>query len=359
MEAVTLTPPSGPARADVDQAIARGLAYLHQHQYPNGEFCSYCSADAPMQGWCLPDSAVFPTALIAGSLLFLAEAPQADEMLTRATGFFQYQMHRGGLWHHFTELHRWRHLCPLDVDDTACISDILRSRGIACPRPSNLPLLLANRTPQGLFYSWFLLRPRWNTNLSHWRITLPELLRPIKSLLFWHNVEAHRNDVDGVVNANALYYLGDRPETQPVIDFLLRIIAEGQETDCDLWYRDAHIVYYFFSRNYFRGISRLEPARQPVIARILAAARPDGRLGDTVVDTALAVCTLLNWRVEPPELGPAIDFLLRAQQPNGEWPRWLVYYGGPKKLMGWGSEEMTTAFCLEALARYRALPLAQ
>ena len=37
----------------------------------------------------------------------------------------------------------------------------------------------------------------------------------------------------------------------------------------------------------------------------------------------------------------------------GHWPRWLLYYGGPKLLLGWGSEEMTTGFCLEALARYQ------
>jgi hypothetical protein len=114
-------------------------------------------------------------------------------------------------------------------------------------------------------------------------------------------------------------------------------------------------VYYFISRNYYRGITQLEPARQPVIDRILAAAKPDGRLGETIADTAWAVCTLLNWRATPPELEPAIAFLLRTQGTPGEWPRWLVYYGGPKRALGWGSEEITTAFCLEALARYRAL----
>jgi hypothetical protein len=33
---------------------------------------------------------------------------------------------------------------------------------------------------------------------------------------------------------------------------------------------------------------------------------------------------------------------------------YFVYYGGPKLLIGWGSEEMTTGYCLKALARYRA-----
>jgi hypothetical protein len=31
-----------------------------------------------------------------------------------------------------------------------------------------------------------------------------------------------------------------------------------------------------------------------------------------------------------------------------------MYYGGPKKYYGWGSEELTTGFCIEALGRYQA-----
>ena len=337
-----------------DQAIAQGVAYLHQHQFPNGEFAAYCAADAPMQGWTFPDSTVFPTSLIASCLLPLAALPVVEEILTRATGFLRYQMNYGGLWNHFTKLHRSRYLCPLDVDDTACVSALFRARQIDCPTPTNIPLLLANRNRKGLFYTWFSLRLRWVKRAAFWRVTLPELLRPVQSLLFWREVEANRHDIDGVVNANALYYLGDRPETQPVIAFLLRIIADNKEANCDLWYRDPFFVYYFFTRCYHVGISKLEPLRQPIITRILAAAKPDGRLGETVADTAWAVCSLLNLRSYPPELAGAVRYLVRAQEPAGNWPRWLLYYGGPKLLVGWGSEEMTTGFCLEALARYNA-----
>jgi hypothetical protein len=341
------------ASALLNLAIARGLTYLHQHQFPNGEFAAYCAIEAPMQGWTRPDSSIFPTALIGSCLLHVAEAPEAEEMLTRATNFLSCQMNHGGLWNHFTELHHLRHICPLDTDDTACVSALLRARGVACPVPTNVPLILSNRTSTGLFYTWFVLRPRWVSNRTYWRVTLPELLHPIKSLLFWYGGEGHRNDIDSVVNANALYYLGDIPETQPVIAHLLRVIAGKKEDDCDVWYRDPLLVYYFFTRCYAAGIGKLEPLREPIISRILAQAKPDGRLGETLLDTAWAVCSLLNLNSYPPELDRAIHYLLEAQSAFGAWPRWLVYYGGPKRIMGWGSEEMTTAFCLEALARYR------
>ncbi|MBB4602762.1 hypothetical protein HNQ93_003527 [Hymenobacter luteus] len=353
--AAGLVPTVAPDKKQLEQAIELALSYLHQHQFPEGQFASYCAGDGPMQGWISTDSTLFPTALIAHCLLHVAEHPLADQMLSRTTLFLRNQMNFGGLWNHFTTTHRLRHLCPLDLDDTACISAILRARGIDCPVPTNVPLFLMNRNRQGLFYSWFIMRLRWIPSRTFWRVTARELLHPIQSILFWRSVEASRNDVDGVVNANVLYYLGDIPETQPVITFLLRIIAEQREGNCDLWYRDPLFVYYSFTRCYYSGITKLEPLRQPIIDRILAQAKPDGRLGETLVDTAWAVCSLLNLGCQPPELKAAIHYILQAQGATGEWPRWLLYYGGPKLAVGWGSEEMTTAYCLEALVRYHAL----
>ncbi|GAA3955590.1 hypothetical protein [Hymenobacter algoricola] len=59
----------------------------------------------------------------------------------------------------------------------------------------------------------------------------------------------------------------------PLIAYLLRIIAENNEPDCDL-YRDPFFVYYFFTRNYYAGITNPEPRREPIISSILAQARP-------------------------------------------------------------------------------------
>ena len=332
--------------------ITRGLSYLKQHQFPNGEFCSYIAADAPMKRWCIPDTAVFPSILIANSLLFLSDYPEVEEILKKTAQFLEYQMQRGGVWHHFTNRHPLRKIAPLDVDDTVCASSFFRERKMNIPAPTNIPLLLANTNKHGLFYSWIILRPRPNRNLTYWRLVLPELLRPVQSFLFWRKMECERSDVDAVVNANVLYYLGDTEQTQPVIHYLLKIIAENKEEDCDKWYRNIFSVYYFLSRNYYKDIHKLEPARQPVIERILSRAKPDGRIGENVLDTALAVCALLNWKHKAPEMEKAVRFILNAQANSGEWERWLLYYGGPKLLQGWGSEEMTTGYCLEALARY-------
>ena len=72
------------------------------------------------------------------------------------------------------------------------------------------------------------------------------------------------------------------------------------------------------------------------------------------MDTALGCCTLMNIGYFGPELKKGIEYILRAQQGMGNWARWAFYYGGPKKKAAWGSEELTTGFCIEALTRYQS-----
>jgi len=79
------------------------------------------------------------------------------------------------------------------------------------------------------------------------------------------------------------------------------------------------------------------------------------RIGDDVLNTALAACALLYWGSSTPALECAIHLLLTEQRRDGSWPRAALYYSGPKKLYAWGSEELITGFCLEALLRYRIL----
>lgn len=338
---------------NLDGAIARGLAYLQQHQYPNGEFCCYIAADEPMQGWCATDSTVFATMVVAACLLPLAARPETDAMITQATNYLQYQMHHGGVWPVFSDRHPWHATVPYDADSLAYASALMRARDIDCPRPTNVPLLLANRTRNGLFYTWFLVRG-WQPNPTHWRVSIGELLHPVRSILFWRANECTRADVDMGINTNVLYYLGDVPETQPIIAELLRIIAEGREADCDKWYRNPFTIYYLMARVYQQGVRKLAPARATIIARILATAQASGQLGKSVFDTAVGLTTLLHLQCSDPAVDRAAAFLLREQATTGEWVRWLFYYGGPKLLQGWGSEEITTAFCLESLAHYRS-----
>ena len=332
-------------------AIDNGLRYLIDHQFPNGEFVSYFGGDAALLGWLRPDRTLFSTALICHCLSFVKNEP-SEELQEKSMLFLGGEKSKHGLWNHFANWHPYRNLLPCDIDDTSCISVLYKEKGTDFPSPSNIPILAANRTGNGLFYTWFIFRWKLLTNKTFVSIALRRLPRALVNLVFWKSVEANPNDVDAVVNANVLYYLGETEITRPIIQYIISIIDNGREGECDLWYRDKLIVYYFFSRNYFKGVQSLQPIVAPIIERTLASVNNDGSIGNTVLDTAWAICTLINLRYDGPEIAAAAAFLLEKQENDGCWPRWIAYWGGPKKLTGYGSEELTTAFCLEALSRY-------
>lgn len=333
----------------LEAGIGRGLEFLRSSQLPSGEFKVYMSPDLNLARDCFLDPSIFPAALIAYALGF-ADPAAAGDILDKALHFLLSEMEGPGLWRYWSKRHQSHSTIPPDLDDISCASYVLRRHGL--PFPSNLKLVLGNRSPAGLFYTW--VTARWPPPFlpSYWRVILSQWRHPLRLYHFW-KLEPTRHDVDGVVNANVLFYLGELPETRAVVDYLTGVIRRGEEDRCDGWYANRFMFYYALSRNFHAGVEALGTVRDEAVARIVAAARPDGSIGGGVLNTALSVCALLYWRRSPPELGRAVRFLLASQRADGSWLRASVYYSGPKKLYGWGSEELITGFCLEALLHYR------
>ena len=337
---------SGPLRSEVAPAIARAVAFLEIAQLPTGGFRILASTDPAMETGCAVDPSVFPNALIAHSLL---ACPSARALASRVRDFLRSEMDRHGLWRHWTRDHPQHAQLPPDLDDTSCASAALARAGD--PVPPNREILLANRDQNGLFFTWIVPRPRW-TGAAHRRVTLPQLLHLPTLFLFFRRTSADPDDVDAVVNANALFYLGRIAETEPVVEHVLRILREGQESQCDKWYENAFAVWYFFSR----ALAGSEAEAAELIERRIAETAPGN-----VLEASLAANSLLNLGRQPPNT--LIDVLLTSQLPSGAWPRAALYHGGRARLRGgsfsaphpdtprWGSEELTTAFCIEALSR--------
>lgn len=297
------------------EALVRGVEFLRRVQLPNGELPVLASGK--------PDPSVFPTAVMAHSLSFVAEA---RDVFDRALTFLADEMRPGGVWKHWPRTHPQHAFLLPDLDDTACVSAALTRAGRTIP--DNRALLLANRNRRGLFRTW-LLRYR----------------HPLAMYAFFTRTSAKPFDVDAVVNANVLFYLGAIPE---VVEHLLAVLRENRERHCDKWYDNPFVIWTFFSR----ALQQHDEARE-LLAKKIAAATPA-----TALEHALAACTLLN-------IGRDADLepLLRAQLPSGAWPASPVYHGGrARKRDGtfgephpdtpyWGSEAWTTAFAIEALAR--------
>jgi hypothetical protein len=334
-------------RDELDQAIAQGVDFLHAMQLPSGTFQIYCSPHPLLEDECKPDYSTFQTAQIAYCLGF-TKSEKVDEMVRKAIGFLLSTMQDGCVWR-YTCSPNPDYLAP-DVDDTSIISWLLRRHGV--PFPDNIDVILGNRDSRGLFYTWILPRLRWTTEMPYWRVALRQLLKLRQLHWFYTVTECKPDDIDMVVNANVLYYLGARPETEPIIRRLIQIVEEEGEETCDKYYANRFNFFYFLSRNYAAGIRAFASVGDAIVQRIRSCVRPNGMIGDHILHTAQAACALMDWGDRSTVLENAIEAILCARNSDGVWKKCPFYYSGPSKKLGWGSEELTTGFCLEALSRY-------
>lgn len=341
-------------------AISRGLHFLASHQLPSGQFPIQATSHYKPGSPVVDDASPFATSHVLYSLSFFDDA-DVRAMLTPALAYLRREMTGSGLWRYWNRDAIWEgrriiSFIPADLDDTASHSWLLRRYGI--PFPDNRSLLLRNRDDQGRFYTWFVPRFRAFTDLRYWIAVLREMTLG-RMILFWRTTEAAYNDVDAVVNANVLLYLGRCSATVSVIQWLVRLVQEGREQTSDKWYRDLFTFHYALSRCQHAGVSGFEHLSSLVIARLSAEQKPDGSFGSEDMHTALALNTLLNYGIDIdlPWVRSALASLIAHQASDGSWPSAPYYYGGPQQSVSWGSRELSTALCLEALVRSQKLGL--
>jgi hypothetical protein len=309
----------------IHRAIEKGVAYLESAQLPSGEIPIYTSPTPEMSGDCVRDSVVFPAALAARALSITSSAARVR---SRALDFLLREMEPDGLWCYPSSEHPGHDHIPLDVDDTSIASAALAAAGRRFP--DNRALLLANRDRSGLFRTWIV---RW------WP-------HPRKIYRFFRHTTANVRDVDAVIDANVVTYLGLCEETRPAIAHMLAVLRSNGEMMSTKWYESRFTVWYFFSH----ALHEIAPEAGEMIVPRVEAAAPRNAL-----ELALATSTLLLWN-RVPDVQPLID----AQLPSGAWPRAGFYHAGLKRISPnefqptppwWGSEALTTVLAVEALSR--------
>jgi hypothetical protein len=279
-----------------------------------------------MSDQCVRDPVVFPAALAARALSI---TPSATRVLARAFDFLVHEMHPDGLWRHPSSDKEGYDALPHDVDDTSLAS--VAFAAVGRPLPDNRAIVLANRERNGLFLTWIVRK--W---------PLPEM-----TSRFFRDTPCRVDDVDAVVNANVVMYLGDREETRPAIEHMLEVLRGKREMATTKWYQSPFTVWYFFSH----ALREIAPEAGELIVPRIAATTPANAL-----EIASAVSTLLLWD-QVPDVQPLLDTQLRS----GAWPRAGFYHMGLRAVSPtesrptppwWGSEAMTTIFAVEALTRY-------
>lgn len=335
------------SREEPASALARATAYLERVQLADGRFGVRTTTRARPHDPGEDDASVFPTALAVHCLTFWRPAAG---ICRRALSFLQDQQDGYGLWRHWTRDHPLARHLPPDLDDTSCASAALSAAGHA--ELGNRDLILANRNADGLFFTWFTPRPRW-AGVRHLRATLRQLAHAPQLWLFYRRTSAKPGDVDAVVNANALHCLGCFPGDDAVVAFLTNVLETDRERQCDKWYENPFAIWYFFARAL--------AGRSEHAASLLAAKLRDARPGNAL-EAALSISAAHVLGLTHPR--ERLDQLITLQRADGSWPRAMLYHGGRARRSDggfdephpdtphWGSDELTTAFCVEALARW-------
>lgn len=332
-------------------AISKAVSFLETNQLPSGGFRSWLVPHISTGLDPVADSSPFPAALIA-HCLSRTELPEAKKMHARAVHFLSQQMEAGGAWRYFASDHP-RHLdSPLDLDDTSTAASILQRSGVSIE--SSKKVALANRNYEGLFYTWVIPRPALLFNDATFNIAWRELQHKPRLQSFFLLNEAEPNDIDAVVNANVLYMLGPGKETKPVVKFLTKVVKAEQEESTDKWHHSRFNLYYAMAKSMSEDQKLFQSIRPTIVNRIRENSDATGLIGKHLLDTALAISTLIELDKNNRIIEPALQILLDNQMQSGAWPSLPLYWGGPSQGCSFQSTEITTAFCLEALCRYAA-----
>ena len=349
-------------------AIQKGIDFLSENQLSSGGFNSWAASSINSfnefiesydfdnkKGWFdLDPFSVFPTILIGQSLCEVNKSVNAERVLQKIDEYVISKMKFPAIWNHFTPEHIMYKMNPFDLDSTAVALSYLQRRRIPIINENaTKKLIYSHQNRKKLFYTFLTFRMRWNFSLLYWILCFRELKTPFFTWKFWKVVEADRYDVDGIVNSNIISYLGRNEQTEPVLRWIAEAIQSNQEQQFDKWYKNSMVIYYFVSRIPFLDETEFLELREIIKKRINNSLESNNSIRNSSLDTALAAISLLNLNEDNKRVFPLIEFVLNSQSDTGNWPKQVVYLGGPKKIMGWGSDELTTAFCLEAIAKYK------
>ena len=302
------------------RAVDRGLGFLETAVRPDGAWPSRMYDNLELEGPATVEHAPFVAAL--GALTLAAcDAPRSRSIRSRSESFILRSMRPPGLWRY------WPHL-PNDIDSLSVCSQ-------AMPRHPwilfgmNVAAMRAALDDRGRFGTW--IAPPAGFAVA---------------------------DVDSVVNANAVGYLafqGRNAQGARAAAWLAGLVADGREDGSSHYYPDALDLYDAMVRARARGVPAFRDLGETLADRIRARRGPDGFYGDTLrAARALSDLHILGVPPEGAELRLQVERILTRQRSDGGWPENLFWRGPlpPKPpTVGFASEALDTASCIEALAR--------
>jgi hypothetical protein len=305
-------------------AIQNGLDFEAAAQTGTGSFITDCwRSDGAGQKTNV--DAIFTVSQVLYSLSFLPDSASARGTRERAARYLMSQQKPPGIWQYYGQGTKID-LSP-DVDDTSVSWAALQRAGATIP-PAALDAIRASRNERGLFNTW--------------------IGDPAK----WFNIDSR--DIDTVVNLNALLLFGlARERIDSVCNFELEQVKNDGFRRGTIYYSSPLMFAHAFSRAFREGnVSCLESAVPRIRDAVLSMQNKDGSWGNDL-ETGFGALTLLNLGYKGKALERAIKAIMARQSDDGGWALAPAYRGAVAPL-NYGSRAVTTAVCIEALAKYRA-----
>lgn len=304
--------------------LKNGLSFLCNRQLPSGEFPTMTWERPNMQNASYVKS-VFLTSFVLHSLRQVENLPNVGVMGQKAINFLLGETENNGIW----RFHGKKSYIHFDIDTTCCVLAALKEWEVEMDYYAIASRLLRYRNVQGVFNTWIL-----------------DIDPPF---------EKKDNNVDWVVNANALFFyslLGKRlPEVE---QYLLKVVETETFKQRSTYYDSPFSFIYCLTRTYANGHNLELKTAIAKIKDYLLSIRADDKLHSDMLQSALSTVGLLNCGEDGAESSRAIEYLLSVQRRDGGWPMGIFFLGGPYLgyHIAYGSEGLTTAIALEAISKY-------
>jgi len=306
------------------ESIRKGITFLAKRQLPSGEF-AIMRWEKPHMHAASYVKSVFITSFVLHSLRHAVDSETVEEISQRAIRFLLDEMEHKGFWRFFGK----NSYVHFDVDDTCCILASLKEWEVQMDYHSLASTLLKYRDKQGLFYTWIL-----------------DVDPPFKK---------EDNNIDRVVNANALFLYSLLGQSLPEVEeFLIQVVETGAFQERSPYYDSSVAFVYCLTRAYADGRnSRLSAAFAKTKEYLAYLKRRNRTYGDPL-ENALATVALLSCSNRSREAEQDIEQLISMQQEDGGWPIGIFFTGGPytEYRIAYGSRELTTAIALEGISKY-------
>ena len=346
---------------DHTESIHKGLNYIVSRQTASGEFPSYISRDEDCVDLHL-DGTIFPS-IVTGMTLkdiqrdfSVVDSTGLNQALNKLERFVLANQRYDSIWSFWNKTNLFFHLQPADIDDTVCASLFLQDKYPAIAENKSIFSSLGKRN--GMYHTWLVPRLR-NVLSSAGRAHNARFrLHPLKMIQFFKSTEASYHDADLVVQANVLLYLGDCESTASVKQVIEEYILAGNDQLVDKWYHRHLYFLMLIAKCAAHNIQFSAECINQIKNQLHNTWSPQKLIyGADILDSAFAMTALSYLKVSVQK--EAITTLKDSQQEDGSWGNHILFYGGQQcrsKAMhvGWTSESMTTAFCVEALLRSQA-----